>query len=89
MMCTQEQGYTMQNDINAILLKIKELNDKQEDQLSINTHYDKLMLKHADKIDHAIDNVEVINLDITYIMKELSERLQLIDFEQRENQIHV
>jgi|688.fasta_scaffold173737_1 hypothetical protein len=41
------------------------------------------MLKHADKIDHAIDNIEMINLDIVYVKKELKERLELIDFEQK------
>lgn len=47
------------------------------------------MLKHANTIDHAVDNIELINLDMIYVKKELSERLELIDFEAKENEIHV
>jgi hypothetical protein len=41
------------------------------------------MLKNTDKIDHAFDNIEMINLDIVYVKKELKEKLKLIDFEQK------
>ena len=74
-MVTVQQGETMQADINSHILKLKEVHQYQETQTQINMDNEKHQEKHANKIDQASDNIELILSDVEHLKKEMGERL--------------
>jgi hypothetical protein len=50
-MVTQEQAITMQSDINGVLLKMKSLQDAEEDQTEFKEEIYQIVKRHEERIE--------------------------------------
>lgn len=75
---------TMQEDINGVLLKIKELRDSEGHHLQFKEDLDQIVKRHQDKIDQAVDDLELQAQEIINLKRDVKERLSMIEYEIRE-----
>ena len=52
---------TMQSDINGVLLKMKTLQDAEENHTQFREFTDQIVKQHADRIDQAVDDLDMQN----------------------------
>ncbi len=75
---------TMQSDINGVLLQMKSLQDAEENHTQFREFTDQIVKQHADRIDQAVDDLDMQNQEILNLKRDVKDRLLMIEYETRE-----
>lgn len=81
LMVTQDQGKTMQADINQILLRVKELQDNSAIHDMMREEFRDSLKRQTDKIEVLLDDTEMHKQDILDLKKETKNKVGLFEFE--------